>query len=555
MGTRARQFQCYNTTPTSSGRSSPTNVDTQSTVSQGGWTTGNTTERSSLDSSCYSLDEFDRQAASTVNQHFEEFESLLYEGARDTGSSIHRECQEWSEHFPHLRVLGKQVVAPKDTGFHFVSPTSSSTTAITPRPSTSGTLDLNLPDHDLSFSSDSQGLTLSGRKVKASKAPAELTGLTLNREPTSSTTISEYDFLHEEVFAQDGVYEDIIAVDYKNIYEDNMEHKKQITPRRRRVGYPPITPNACVKDSVSSGAFDSMWHEIMSWMRSLLKRYAAEVVDSKKTDEVDYAYGHARAPSPPFRAPSFVSQRPLSKQGTLTDANMSFDGVLNVSRMALRERNAMSSEQPDSPILMNPSLLQQKPNRPATVHPQTRHLKNWNRRLEPLAEPAKHLNMDESKNRQSPHDLLHVRPLRLASPPTPLGRHLPPLESSPAQSNRRGNYRVSSAIDNKEGRSIGRERSNNPVEASRPSTTQAFRSDAQSPYGGIGNRRSSTPLGQSVPGRSSQMYLMQGNRSLGVTGSGIHPSQDAHQHMPSNILEDHEGPLEDIRHNQWSEFS
>ena len=48
----------YNTTPSSSGRSSPTNVDTQSTVSvsQGGWTTGNTTERSSLDSSCYSLD-------------------------------------------------------------------------------------------------------------------------------------------------------------------------------------------------------------------------------------------------------------------------------------------------------------------------------------------------------------------------------------------------------------------------------------------------------------------------------------------------------------------
>ena len=48
----------YNTTPTSSGRSSPSNLETQSTlsISQGGWTTGNTTERSSLDSSCYSLD-------------------------------------------------------------------------------------------------------------------------------------------------------------------------------------------------------------------------------------------------------------------------------------------------------------------------------------------------------------------------------------------------------------------------------------------------------------------------------------------------------------------
>ncbi|RUS81766.1 hypothetical protein EGW08_010458, partial [Elysia chlorotica] len=68
-------------TPCSSGRSSPTIKETQSplSVSQGGWTTGNTTERSSLDSS-YSLADFDKQAANTVSQHFEEFEAALYEG-------------------------------------------------------------------------------------------------------------------------------------------------------------------------------------------------------------------------------------------------------------------------------------------------------------------------------------------------------------------------------------------------------------------------------------------------------------------------------------------
>lgn len=49
---------------------------------------------------------------------------------------------------------------------------------------------------------------------------------------------------------------------YFNSYDENMEHKKQITPRRRRVGYPPVTPNACVKDSVSSEVFDSMWQEV-----------------------------------------------------------------------------------------------------------------------------------------------------------------------------------------------------------------------------------------------------------------------------------------------------
>lgn len=45
-------------------------------------------------------------------------------------------------------------------------------------------------------------------------------------------------------------------------YEDHHENKKQLTPRRRRVAYPPITPNACFKDSVASAAFDCMWQEV-----------------------------------------------------------------------------------------------------------------------------------------------------------------------------------------------------------------------------------------------------------------------------------------------------
>ena len=56
------------------------------------------------------------------------------------------------------RVLGKQVVVPKDSGFHFVTPTSSSNGEnLTPRPSTSGTLEFNLSDHELSFVSDLNG--------------------------------------------------------------------------------------------------------------------------------------------------------------------------------------------------------------------------------------------------------------------------------------------------------------------------------------------------------------------------------------------------------------
>ena len=42
-----------------------------------------------------------------------------------------------------------------------------------------------------------------------------------------------------------------------------------------------------------------------------------------------------------------------------------------------------------------------------------------------------------------------------------------------------------------------------------------------------------------------------GNMGLGIMGSGLHPSAEP----TPNILEDHEGPpMEDIRHNQWSEY-
>lgn len=47
-------------------------------------------------------------------------------------------------------------------------------------------------------------------------------------------------------------------------YEESSNDKKQLTPRRRRVGYPPITPNASIKDSVISSAFDAIWQEVKS---------------------------------------------------------------------------------------------------------------------------------------------------------------------------------------------------------------------------------------------------------------------------------------------------
>ncbi|XP_025115159.1 protein FAM149B1-like isoform X2 [Pomacea canaliculata] len=504
----------YPQTPSSSGRSSPI-AETQSTTSafQLELTTGYTTERSN--SSCYSLDDFERQASSTVNKHFEEFESMLYEGKKGTSSTVSQECHEWITQFPHLRVLGKKIQAPQDrdcdqdTGYEFIPPSSVSTS----RPSTSGTAELDLTNNDITFTPDTQGLTLSGRKVKPIQVPPEIPS------PELFPSCNQYDFLHEEVFEQDGIYEDIIAVDYKNIYDENMEHKKQITPRRRRVGYPPVTPNACVKDSVSSEVFDSMWQEIMSWLRVLVRKYAAEILDAKKQG-AGFSTGRSLAPTPPFRASSFIS-RPYSVQGPhLMDGNVSFDGVLKISTMILKNRNSQSTDLPDTSSLISSTVIgpvSRVGSRPSTVSTHTAHprLRQGPTRsfLQPLTEPFRPT-MDDKGSRQNPQDILSVRQIvpttSLALQPSGLTRQstLPPLESSSSQS--------------------------------------------ETPFSSI-NRRSSTPLSQSIASRHPVSFL---HPSLNITGSALHPLGEPTTHLPvsllpPNILEDPETPMEDIRHNQW----
>ncbi|XP_076459775.1 protein FAM149B1-like isoform X2 [Babylonia areolata] len=554
VATVHRAINSYNKTssiPASSGRSSPANGEVQSSVavSRGGWTTGNTTERSSVYSSCYSLDEFDRQAASTVNQHFEEFESMLFEGPRETqGSSVYRECQEWVTQFPHLRVLGQQLMAPTDMGYDFVSSDSCA------RLSTPGTLDFSLIEHDESTSSDVLGLSLSGQKLRASLAPVEgkmglaplPRGLTPGPQSRSNYSYGsdEYSFLHEEIFAQDGIYEDIIAVDYKDISEENLEHhKKKISLHRRHVGYPPITPNACVKDSILSGAFDGLWSEVMSWLRTLLRRCSVELEADKKSS---LCLDHVLAPQRPVRASSFVL--------TPRDAPDGMPSFLHVSKMALRDRNShsMSSvEMGESAILGESShaafmpMQQIMATRPSTMHHPRRRLSH-NQHLDPLREPSKILSTEEGRTPQpSPQNALRVKQIvpssshRLSSPPTSMPGRLPPLESSSGlPSHRKFGHRASSAIDNKEGRKQGgRERNSSSTEVSRPSTTQAFRSDT--PFG------AHNPLVQSIPAR--QVYVMGGNSGgLNVLGNGLYPSADP----VSSSLEDHEGPSVD-RHNQW----
>ena len=51
------------------------------------------------------LQEFDKQAAKTVQFFFDQIDSVLYERNVDGPLYIQKECQEWSLRFPHLRYI------------------------------------------------------------------------------------------------------------------------------------------------------------------------------------------------------------------------------------------------------------------------------------------------------------------------------------------------------------------------------------------------------------------------------------------------------------------
>ncbi|XP_048759814.1 protein FAM149B1-like isoform X2 [Ostrea edulis] len=563
LDTVTEALTSYHGTPSSSGRSTPTLTEAQSghPVQVGEWGIGNTTERSSTGSTStgYSWDEFDKQAAKKVQHLFEEIDSVLFEQSRGAPPYIHKECQEWGTQFPHLRILGNQLMSPRDQGFQLIEREGS-------RPMTGSLGLMDVTDIEIAATQDIQGLSLSGKSLRARKPPVEARS---NRQGVDAP-ITEFTHLEEEIFEQEGEYEEVIAIEYKDLYEESSNDKKQLTPRRRRVGYPPITPNASIKDSVISSAFDNIWQEIVSWIQPLTRKYTVMVLDERKPIRVPIL-DQIRPDHllPPSRETSFnflnnKIQRSNTTIGVTTGARL--ENVLHISTKKLQSRETTSLHDSDPMIntarpasSVNPSL--KTPNRPYSVKlTQQRGTRSGLIRLAPI-DRSKTPNVEDEK--PGPSGALKVTRLtpqseRLSSPPTQHQRNgtLPPLGvdqdgiASPSQSRAQKKVysanRASSAVD-KDIRSF-KDRYTMPSDT-RPSTTHAMRSDT--PLGGNTSRRASTPFGgfNPVPQRNAQMI---GASMLGITGSGLQPSSDLGHltNYPPDIMEDAEVNLD--YHNQWT---
>ena len=94
----------------------------------------------------------------------------------------------------------------------------------------------------------------------------------------------DYSFLEEEIFEQDGTYEELLA--YDNQEEEYLfEHNKRLNlSKRRRHGLPPITPKSSMKDLVTNMLFDYMWGELINWSSQLIQTYAKTISDDFVSD-------------------------------------------------------------------------------------------------------------------------------------------------------------------------------------------------------------------------------------------------------------------------------
>ncbi|XP_036449641.1 protein FAM149B1 isoform X2 [Colossoma macropomum] len=533
--------------------------------------TGVSTERSSLFS--WGYDEFDKAASRQVQLMFEEIDEELYEGKGEVQlRSLQEECQQWASRFPHLRIIGKQLVCPTDEGFQWFASSSLSSSSISP-------------------AQDRTASELCVQGHRAILCPS--VELTLSDPPRGS----HGDELPRVIEAE-GLMEEYLAFDCRDLDE---EFERECVSRRRSC-LPPISPYRCRREAVLELLFDDVWRELIGWMEELIRRLWEGCVSDEEKSAVALSPARPHSHSP-FglltvlpAAPPRLGPAPSRPQHTNTNLQLqhthtalqlqssrvpvgtaathhNLNDLIMIHGIPLQQRNAgvldraahdgeeRMVHRPGSSIIPSNKprprrALEQQSSASLPRPPQSARRRALPpRTLLPLAagltpsSPAG--NMDEGIRGTR----LTTAGDRLSSPPMPLSRNtlLPPIGAADtehahsahhtrhSQRQRGSSSRAHSAVADEAGGLLPRDRLHPQDVYSRPNTTHTFRSDT--PY-----RRSFTVLdssGQNRPGRTS---VGTDSLGIGVTGVslGISSSSflDSFTHHPlgHSPIEDEEEP-------------